>query len=93
MHAYALEILKENLKEGGKALDVGSGTGYLCACFAMMVGKRGKVVGVEHIDDLVKKSINNLNNWNSDMLKYENIKIHRKLNYFIYPVSKISLIN
>ena len=37
MHAYALEILHEKLKEGAKVLDVGSGTGYLTACFAVMV--------------------------------------------------------
>jgi protein-L-isoaspartate(D-aspartate) O-methyltransferase len=32
-----LEILKDHLKEGNKALDVGSGSGYLTACMAMMV--------------------------------------------------------
>ena len=37
MHAYALELLKDHLKEGHRALDVGSGTGYLTACFAIMV--------------------------------------------------------
>lgn len=37
MHAYALEVLKDKLKPGAKALDVGSGTGYLTACFAIMV--------------------------------------------------------
>ena len=39
MHAYALEVLKDHLKEGSKALDVGSGSGYLTACMAMMVKK------------------------------------------------------
>jgi protein-L-isoaspartate(D-aspartate) O-methyltransferase len=29
MHAYALEYLREHLKPGNKALDVGSGSGYL----------------------------------------------------------------
>ena len=37
MHAYAIEILKDFIREGSKVLDVGSGTGYLTACFAMMV--------------------------------------------------------
>jgi protein-L-isoaspartate(D-aspartate) O-methyltransferase len=37
MHAYAIEHLVDHLKEGGKVLDVGSGTGYLCACFAVLV--------------------------------------------------------
>jgi protein-L-isoaspartate(D-aspartate) O-methyltransferase len=29
-----------------RALDVGSGSGYLTACMALMVGSRGKVVGI-----------------------------------------------
>lgn len=29
MHAYALEYLKDYLKPGNKALDVGFGSGYL----------------------------------------------------------------
>lgn len=40
-HATALELLKDHLKEGDKALDVGSGSGYLTACMAIMVGKFG----------------------------------------------------
>ena len=75
MHAYALEILKDKLKEGSRALDVGSGTGYLTACFAVMVGKSGKAVGIEHIDDLVKKSIENVRNWNADMLESGHLKL------------------
>lgn len=38
-HAYALELLFEQLHEGAKALDVGSGSGILTACFARMVRK------------------------------------------------------
>lgn len=38
MHAYALEYLKDNLKNNSKVLDIGSGSGYLTACFAIMVG-------------------------------------------------------
>lgn len=38
-HAHALELLKDQLVEGAKALDVGSGSGYLTACFARMVSK------------------------------------------------------
>lgn len=37
MHAYVLEFLRDNLKEGSKALDIGSGSGYLTACMAIMV--------------------------------------------------------
>lgn len=37
MHAYALEALSDKLVEGAKVLDVGSGSGYLTACMAVMV--------------------------------------------------------
>lgn len=60
MHAYALELLAENLKEGGRALDVGSGSGYLTACFALMMGESGKAIGIEHINELVDMSYSNL---------------------------------
>ncbi|XP_072971768.1 protein-L-isoaspartate O-methyltransferase-like isoform X1 [Typha angustifolia] len=61
MHAACLELLEEHLQPGMHALDVGSGTGYLTACFAMMVGPQGRVVGVEHIPELVSLSIGNIN--------------------------------
>ncbi|XP_008004867.2 protein-L-isoaspartate(D-aspartate) O-methyltransferase isoform X1 [Chlorocebus sabaeus] len=60
MHAYALELLFDQLHEGAKALDVGSGSGILTACFARMVGCTGKVIGIDHIKELVDDSINNV---------------------------------
>ena len=36
------------------------GTGYLTACFALMVGPEGRTVGVEHIPELVASSIKNI---------------------------------
>lgn len=36
-HAHALEVLSDKLTDGASALDVGSGSGYLTACFARMV--------------------------------------------------------
>ena len=41
MHADALERLKEPLmkkEENISALDVGSGSGYICACLARIIG-------------------------------------------------------
>jgi protein-L-isoaspartate(D-aspartate) O-methyltransferase len=75
MHAYALEVLEEKLKEGAKVLDVGSGTGYLTACFAVMVGKTGKSIGIEHIEELTNLSINNVKKWNPDILNTGNLQI------------------
>jgi protein-L-isoaspartate(D-aspartate) O-methyltransferase len=51
------------------------GTGYLTACFAMMVGSNGKSIGLEHIDGLVTTSIKNINNWNPNMIENGQIKM------------------
>ncbi|XP_014599002.1 PREDICTED: protein-L-isoaspartate(D-aspartate) O-methyltransferase-like [Polistes canadensis] len=60
MHAYALSILSDQLFDGAKALDVGSGSGYLSACMAFMVGPRGRVIGIEHIPELIEVSSRNV---------------------------------
>lgn len=60
MHAHCLELLKDHLKPGTRALDIGSGSGILTACMALMVGSSGKVVGIDHYDGLVKMSIENI---------------------------------
>lgn len=41
MHAHALELLKNHLINGTRALDVGSGSGYLTACMAKVMGAKG----------------------------------------------------
>jgi len=60
MHAMCLEALHAHLRPGMRALDVGSGTGYLTLCMALMVGTSGKVVGIEHVPDLVASSLTNV---------------------------------
>ncbi|CAM6104095.1 unnamed protein product [Calypogeia fissa] len=57
MHGYCLSLLADYLKPGMHVLDVGSGSGYLTAIFALMVGDAGRTVGVEHIPELVDRSI------------------------------------
>ncbi|KAF9350820.1 hypothetical protein BGX26_011038 [Mortierella sp. AD094] len=59
MHAAALESLSPFLFPGAKVLDIGSGSGYLTVCMAEMVGPQGRVVGVEHIPELVDQATNN----------------------------------
>jgi protein-L-isoaspartate(D-aspartate) O-methyltransferase len=49
MHVMTLEKLHEKLKSGGKALDIGAGSGYVAAAFAEILGKHGKVVMIDHI--------------------------------------------
>ncbi|KAG8907133.1 hypothetical protein FRB99_005241 [Tulasnella sp. 403] len=66
MHAHAAENLLDFLQPGMKVLDVGSGSGYTCALFHHLVSpadgsaKPGKVVGIDHIKELVDWSVGNL---------------------------------
>ncbi|CAG9467696.1 unnamed protein product [Pedinophyceae sp. YPF-701] len=56
MHAHCLELLRTHLAPGMAVLDIGSGSGYLLAVMAHMVGPTGKAVGVEHVPELVERS-------------------------------------
>ncbi|KAK9113582.1 hypothetical protein Syun_020379 [Stephania yunnanensis] len=77
MHSACLELLEKNLQPGMHALDVGSGTGYLTACFALMVGPQGRVAGVEHIPELVASSIKNIqNSAAAPLLKEGSLVVH-----------------
>ncbi|XP_060119081.1 protein-L-isoaspartate(D-aspartate) O-methyltransferase-like [Heteronotia binoei] len=75
MHAHALELLKDQLVEGAKALDVGSGSGYLTACFARMMGPTGKAVGIEHIEQLVHESMRNVREDDPTLLSSGRVKL------------------
>jgi len=75
MHAHALELLKDNLKEGHRALDVGSGSGYLTSCMAHMVGETGKAVGIDHIDELIKFAKDNIEKDSPELLESGRLKL------------------
>ena len=65
MHAHASEYLLTYLQAGSKVLDVGSGSGYLTAIFHHLISPgngqpTGKVVGIDHIAELVDLSVKNL---------------------------------
>ena len=69
MHATCLEALRESLIPGARVLDVGSGTGILCAVMAKLVlgggmvdgsDAQGIVIGVEHIPQLNDLAISNI---------------------------------
>ncbi|KAL5284959.1 PCMT1.2 family protein [Megaselia abdita] len=66
MHAFALSNLSNFLVPGAHVLDVGSGSGYLTACFARFIINKGlhpntKIVGIELQPNLVILSKDNLN--------------------------------
>lgn len=77
MHAIMAEIVQETCDSlsGKKILDVGSGSGYLTAVFAAMVGPLGSVVGVEHVKELValseRRLQTNFPDWPSSRIKFE----------------------
>eukprot|EP01083_Nonionella_stella_P018246 50899_1 len=75
MHAEALEDLYDHLQPGCTALDVGSGSGYLTACMACMVGDKGKVIGIEHIKELHELSIKNISKNHGNLLKSGNLEL------------------
>ncbi|XP_020885311.1 protein-L-isoaspartate O-methyltransferase 2 isoform X2 [Arabidopsis lyrata subsp. lyrata] len=77
MHATCLQLLEDKLQPGMCALDVGSGTGYLTGCFALMVGAEGRVVGVDHIPELVDMSIKNIEkSVAASLLKKGSLSLH-----------------
>jgi protein-L-isoaspartate(D-aspartate) O-methyltransferase len=59
--AYMIELLDPQL--GDSVLDIGSGSGWTTALLAQMVGDEGKVIGLEIKPDLVKKSLQNIENY------------------------------
>jgi protein-L-isoaspartate(D-aspartate) O-methyltransferase len=61
--------LEKNIVSAKNILDVGSGTGILVAAMALMAPKGAKVFGIEHVPELVDKSILNLKNSHPDLLK------------------------
>jgi predicted methyltransferase len=54
-----------------------AGTGYLTACFALMVGPQGRAVGVEHIPELLSSSIQNIQkSAAAPLLKEGSLSVH-----------------
>lgn len=70
---YTIAIMLSflELKEGQRVLELGSGCGYVLGLISEIVGKKGKVYGVEIIPELAEKSKINLKD-------YKNIKIYNK---------------
>ena len=67
--AMMLSLLE--LKKSQKVLEVGSGCGYVLALLSEIIGKKGKVFGIEIIKELIEMSKNNLKG-------YKNIEVYNK---------------
>ena len=60
--AFMLELLQP--QPGEKILDIGSGSGWTTALLAHIVGKKGKVIGIEIIPELMKYGQKNVLKYN-----------------------------
>jgi len=69
MHVVALQVLEPLLTPDARVLDVGSGSGYLTALFAKMIGTSGagKVYGIERIEHLVEFGRENMRRANPEL--------------------------
>lgn len=79
-----MELLKDQLVEGERALDIGSGSGYLTACMAIMLGDNGKAVGIDHIPELVEKSIENVTKDNPELINSQKVILESKCLKYIF---------
>lgn len=59
MHASAAESLLPYLHPTARVLDIGSGSGYLTMVLANLIGDKGRVVGIDHIQGLVDMAVKN----------------------------------
>ena len=73
VHATTLQHIKDRLKSGSRALDLGTGSGFVAACFAEMVGKEGKVFMVDHIQQILDFALGNIKKGNLHLIKQKRI--------------------
>lgn len=67
------------------ALGFFAGTGYMTACFALMVGPHGRAVGVDHIPELVSFSIKNIEkSAAAPLLKDGSLSVHDAGMVFVF---------
>ena len=75
LHGYCLEALQNHLKEGNTVLDVGFGSGYLTVAMCKMMNDKGKVIGIEHIQDLYNYGLNNISKHHKNLLENKKIEL------------------
>ncbi|HUW44130.1 MAG TPA: protein-L-isoaspartate(D-aspartate) O-methyltransferase [Bacillota bacterium] len=71
---YTISIMLSELelKKGQNILEVGSGSGYVLALLSEIIGKNGKVSGIEVVKELVAKSKESLEDYNNIEIYHRN---------------------
>ncbi len=80
LHMHAITLSELDLKRGEKVLEVGAGSGILLAYIREIVGKKGKVVGVEINKETYEFAKRNLNK-----TKYRDVKLIHEDGSLGYP--------
>jgi len=76
MHAIQLEILKDCLRGAKKALDIGTGSGFVALSMAkMMKGDDIKVYAIDHIPKLVEQARENIAKSHKEYLDTKKIEL------------------
>jgi len=90
LHLHSIYHLLEKLKPGNRILDIGSGSGYLTACYGHLLNvsnnDNSKVIGLEIDSELVRRSIKNINKKDGKLFRRNNIQIFLKNGWTGYDV-------
>ena len=75
IHAYCLEVLKDYLHEGSIVLDVGFGSGYFTLAMSKMMNDKGKVVGIDHMEQLYELAKKNISKHHKNLIDNKTIEL------------------
>lgn len=79
-YTIAVMLSELDLKSGQNVLEVGSGSGYVLALISEIIGKKGRVFGLEVVKDLAKKSKESLGLGN-----YKNVDVYSRNGFNGFP--------
>ena len=71
-YTIGIMLSELELKKGQNILEVGSGSGYVLALLSEIIGKNGKVSGIEVVKELVAKSKESLEDYNNIEIYHRN---------------------
>jgi protein-L-isoaspartate(D-aspartate) O-methyltransferase len=77
MHLTTLNYISKYVdyrKKYSKAIDIGSGSGYMSLALAKLLGPNSEVYALDHINDIVEFSKNNIKKSHRNYLDYNRIK-------------------